>query len=116
MQLREDVVEMFLFHFLEEYSQRPVERAGDGTEGDRSELLSRCHGGMVPPDRAWPVSTVPGAWLSLAGTGLLGHMWPPPSGRAWSLDACKVSSSGLSDPGTLSDPGGSHGLMRPSSN
>lgn len=72
MQLREDVVEMFLFHFLEEYSQRPAERAGDRTEGDRSELLSRCHGGMVPPDRAWPVSAVPGAWLSLAGTGLLG--------------------------------------------
>lgn len=70
MQLREDVVEMFLFHFLEEYSQRPAERAGDRTEGDRSELLSRCHGGMVPPDRAWPVSS---AW----GMAVTCRHWSP---------------------------------------
>lgn len=66
----------------------------------------------MPPDRARPMNTVPAAWLSLVGTGLVEHMCSPISGRAGSLNARKVTSSGLSDPGTLSDPGGSHGLMK----
>lgn len=59
--------------------------------------------------------TVPGAWLSFTGTlTSWGTCGLPCSGRAWPLDSHKVSSPGLSDPGTLFDPGGSHGLMKSS--